>query len=138
MRKYAFLVVMVYLFVCSFAIQAAEKESPMSVSGSETVDAAKAKSLFDKGVIFVDVRSDKDWDAGRIPDAVHLELHHNFDEAKLTAVVAKDKEVVFYCNGEHCLRSSEAAEQAVGWGWKKIYYFRDGFPAWKSAGYPAE
>jgi len=138
MRSYAFLVVMVYVLLFSFATQAEEKVSPVSVAGAQTIDAAKAKSLFDSGVIFVDVRSDKDWDAGRVPDAVHLELHHNFDEGKLAGVVAKDKDVVFYCNGEHCLRSSEAAEQAVGWGWNKVHYFRDGFPAWKAAGYPAE
>lgn len=138
MRVYTFVTLVACLFLCNFVAVAGDVESPVNVAGSETIDAVKAKSLFDKGVYFIDVRSDKDWDAGRIPDAVHMELHHNFDEAKLSAVVAKDKEVVFYCNGEHCLRSSEASEKAAGWGWKKIYYFRDGFPAWKAAGYPAE
>jgi rhodanese-related sulfurtransferase len=138
MRKSALLVVMVYLFVFSLAALAGVKTSPTSIAGAETIDATKAKSLFDKGVLFVDVRSNKDWEAGRIPDAVHLELHSNFTEASLSAVVPKDQEVVFYCNGEHCMRSSEATEQAVGWGWQKVYYFRDGFPAWKGAGYPAE
>ena len=116
----------------------AAEVSPMEIQGASTVDSAKAKELFDAGVIFVDTRKDSDWDAGRIPDAVHLELKSAFNEAALSEVVAKDQEVVFYCNGERCMRSSEACAQAVAWGFSKVYYFRDGFPAWKEAGYPVE
>ena len=47
-------------------------ESPATVAGATTIDGAKAKALFDKGVVFVDMRTDKDWGAGRIPGAVHL------------------------------------------------------------------
>ena len=112
--------------------------SPMTVSGATTVDAAGAKAQFDQGALFVDVRSDKDWAAGRIPDAVHLELKGNYNEAVLAAEVGKDEPVVIYCNGESCLRSSDASAQAVGWGFQKVYYFRDGLPAWQAAGYPVE
>ena len=50
----------------------------------------------------------------------------------------KDEAVVIYCNGEKCMRSSKACAQAVEWGFTNISYFRDGFPAWKAAGYPTE
>lgn len=116
----------------------AEKVSPLSVDGATSVDATQAKALFDKGVLFVDVRSDKDWAAGRIPDAVHIELKKIFNEATLGKEIKKDEAAVIYCNGPSCLRSSKASEKAVGWGFSKIYYFREGFPAWKSAGYPTE
>ena len=122
----------------SAATMAGDKVSPETVKGATTVNAAQAKGMFDKGTVFVDVRSDKDWAAGRIPDAVHLELKKVFNEASLVAVVKKDQDVVFYCNGHSCLRSSEASEQAVGWGFTKVHYFRDGVPAWKDAGYPVE
>lgn len=112
--------------------------SPTSVPGTTTVNAAEAKALFDKGVIFVDVRTDKDWQGGRIPDAVHLEVKSAFDEAALAGLVQKGDPVVIYCNGESCLRSSEASEKAVKWGYTKVYYFRDGFPGWKAANYPVE
>jgi rhodanese-related sulfurtransferase len=36
------------------------------------------------------------------------------------------------------MRSSNASKKAVEWGYKNVYYFRLGFPAWKAAGYPAE
>ena len=61
-----------------------------------------------------------------------------FDEEALSAEVATDEAVVFYCSGVRCPRSAKASEQALGWGYTKVYYFRDGFPAWKQAGYPVE
>ncbi len=129
-------VVAVGLMMGAVAVQA--KESPMSVSGATTVDTAKAKAMFDKGVPFVDVRSDKDFGAGRIPGAVHIELNKAFNDVSLAKTVKKDQDVVIYCNGAECLRSSEASGKAVGWGFKKIHYYRDGYPAWKKAGNPTE
>jgi rhodanese-related sulfurtransferase len=121
----------------AFCANAAD-ESPMTVDGATTIDAAKAKELFDQGVVFVDVRSDKDWEAGRVPGAVHIELKHKYNEASLSAAVAKDKPVVLYCNGPSCMRSSEASAQAVSWGFTKVSYYREGYPDWKAAGYPVE
>ena len=117
---------------------AADKVSPETVKGATTVDGAKAKALFDKGVVFIDVRNDKDFNAGRIPGAVHLDLSKNFTEASLGAKAKKDQDLVLYCNGISCMRSSEASEKAVGWGYSKVSYYRLGFPDWKAAGYPVE
>lgn len=128
----------ILMFTASTAF-AAEKISPMTVAGATTVDAAKAKSLFDKKVAFIDTRNDKDWDAGRLPGALHMDINKGaFTKDTLGAKVKKDQEVVMYCNGEKCLRSAEAAGQAISWGYSKVYYFRDGFPAWQAAGYPTE
>ncbi len=126
------------IFLFSFSNAYAEKVSPLKVDGAETVETAKAKSLFDSGIMFVDTRKNSDWDAGRIPDAVHLELKSNFTEASLSGEAKKDEAIVCYCNGASCLRSSKCSEQAVGWGFSKVYYYRDGFPAWKAAGHPVE
>jgi adenylate cyclase len=112
--------------------------SPTEIAGATTVDAAAAKTLFDRGVPFVDVRIDEDWSLGHIPAAVHLDLDDEFDETSLGAVVGKDQEVVIYCMGPRCLRSSEACTKAVSWGFTQVFYFREGFPAWKAAGYPFE
>ena len=122
----------------SLSSQAADEVSPMTVSGATTVDTAKAKALYDDGALFVDVRSSKDWGAGRIPDAVHIELKKVFSEETLGKETGKNEVIVIYCNGESCLRSSKASEKAVEWGFTKVHYYRDGFPAWKNAGYPVE
>lgn len=130
---------MTCFMLCTACLTHAEdKISPNVVKGTQTVDAQKAKSLFDRGVLFVDVRSDKDWDAGRIPGAEHIELNAKYSEAALGKVAKKDQELVIYCNGPKCMRSSEASEKAVAWGFSKVYYFRDGFPAWQGAGFPVE
>ena len=116
----------------------AKSLSPEKVEGATTVDAAKAKVLFDQGVAFVDTRNDTDWEAGRIPDAIHLDIKKKLSVATLSEVVKRDEAVVMYCNGPKCLRSSQAAGHAVSWGFSKVYYLRTGFPSWKSAGYPVE
>lgn len=119
-------------------VQAGKKVAPLNVGGAVTVDARKAKTLFDKGVVFVDVRKDKDYATGRIPDAVHIELKKVYNQENLGKHVKPRDLVVFYCDGQNCLRSFRAAERAVTWGYSRVHYFRDGLPAWKSAGYPVE
>jgi len=117
---------------------AGDKISPMTVDGATTVTTDEAKKLFDEGALFVDVRRDSDWEAGRVQDAVHLNIKSTFNEENLLKELKKDEPVILYCNGEKCLRSSNACIKAVSWGFSKVYYYRDGFPAWKKAGYPSE
>ena len=117
---------------------AGDKISPTTVDGAKTVTTEEAKKLFDDGVLFIDVRKDKDWNAGRISDAVQLNIKTVLSEETMTAEMKKSDPAVIYCNGERCLRSSDACKKAVAWGFTNIYYYRDGFPAWKTAGYPVE
>jgi len=112
--------------------------SAESIDGATTVNASEAKKLFDSGAAFIDTRRNSDWDAGRIPDAIHLELKTNFTEASLSSEVGKADTIVCYCNGHKCKRAATCSKQAVGWGFTKVHYFRDGFPAWKAAGHPVE
>lgn len=127
--------------------QAWDGSSPQSVDGATTIDVEKAHQLWSDRAPFVDVRSNSDWQAGRIPGAVHIvndpgpaekNLNQNLTRKALKEVAGKDQPVVFYCNGPGCDRSSVAAGKAVQWGWSEVYYFRAGFPAWKEAGYPVE
>jgi len=126
------------LLAAASIAMAGDALSPETIAGATTIDASKAKSLFDNEVLFVDVRKTSDWDAGRIPGAVHLDVKKVLSETTLSEEAGKDEGVVMYCNGHKCLRSSQAAAKAVEWGFKKVYYFRDGFPSWKGANYPVE
>jgi len=116
----------------------AEPLSPEEIEGATVVDAEAAMELFNNGVVFVDVRKDSDWEAGRIPGAEHLELKKVFSEATLSELATKDQEIVIYCNGPKCMRSSEACTKAVSWGFTKVYYFRGGIPEWIAADFPTE
>ena len=124
------------LVVAPFAALAAV--SPENVEGATTVSVDDAYTLFEEGVVFVDVRKMADVDAGTIPGAVHLDVKSAFTEAELGALVDKATAVVVFCNGHACLRSSQAAAMAVEWGFTKVYYMRDGYPAWETAGFPIQ
>lgn len=114
------------------------EESPLTVNGATSVSTKDAKTLFDKKATFIDVRNDSDWDAGRIPGSLHMDLKGKFTQAALAEAAKQDQDVVLYCNGSNCLRSSGATVQAVSWGYAKVHYYRDGFPGWQAAGYPVE
>jgi rhodanese-related sulfurtransferase len=112
--------------------------TPENVAGATTVDAAQAKKLFDEEALFVDLRKENMWNAGRIPGAVWLEMKTAFTQQALEEEAGKDEVLVFYCSGVRCPRSAKACEKALEWGYSKVNYFRSGFPAWKNAGYPVE
>lgn len=114
------------------------KSTPESVPGATTVDAKTAKALFDNEAAFIDLRKENVWNTGRIPGAIWLDFKNDYNEAALKAEVSEDEEVVFYCSGVRCPRSSKAAASALKWGYQKVYYFRGGYPEWKNAGLPIE
>ena len=124
------------------AVTAVQARSPTEVEGATTVDEAAAKALFDRGVPFVDVRNLRFYYEGHIAGAVSLHWVGKFTEAALSAVATKDQEVVIYAwhgsRGPWYERSSESCKRAVSWGFKKVYYFRAGYPGWEAAGYPSE
>ena len=117
-----------------FGGSAMAEDSPETVDGATTVTVEEAVVLFDEEVVFVDVRKTSDFDAGRIAGAVHLDIKSALTEESLAAVVAKDEPVLFYCNGVSCHRSAQASALAVGWGYSKVYYLRNGYPAWEISG----
>ncbi len=136
MKRYGLLVPLV-LAALVLSPEVRGQESPLRVEGATTVQAATAKALFDRGVPFVDVRTEKYKD-GHVPGATHLNLFVAFNEENLLKVVAKDQEVVIYCDGPGCGRSSKGCAKAVSWGFEKVYYFRGGYPAWRAAGFPTD
>jgi tetratricopeptide (TPR) repeat protein len=73
------------------------KEGLWEVEGATTADVAIAKALFDRGVPFVDVRSEPNWKKGHIPGAVNLDSLQVFTEVELSKIVRKDQDVVIHC-----------------------------------------
>ena len=140
MAKYLYIVFP--MIIALFAVGAVQARSPTEVEGATAVDLATAKDLFDRGVPFVDVRGARFYYDGHVPRATHLHWVGMFTEAALGDVATKDQEVVIYAwhytDGPWYERSSEACKRAVSWGFKKVYYFREGYPGWKAAGYSSE
>lgn len=71
----------------------------IAVKGATTIEAKAAKTLFDQGVVFIDVRPDDDWNKGHIPGAMHLYASKAFSRAALSRVVNVNQEVVIHCAG---------------------------------------
>lgn len=116
------------------------KDSPTEVPGAQTVKVDQARELWLKGVPFIDPRSLMDWEAGRIPDALHMEMKkpiYNSDTV-LEFIGSYDAPVVSYCNSFSCHRAADLAKDLVSWGFTQVYYFREGYPAWIRANNPFE
>lgn len=118
----------------------ASNPSPVSVQGATSVSADEARQLWLRGAFFIDPRSLADWDAGRIPGALHMERGKPVYNplTVLDFVGSKDAPIVAYCNAEECHRAAHLAKDLLNWGFTNVYYFRLGYPEWLRTGSPFE
>lgn len=105
--------------------------------GISVIDSLKAKKLYDKKALFFDAREKRHYTKEHIKGAFPV----YFDVSKAEYIVLQlpadqKQELVFYCYGETCANSYEAALAVRKLGYKNIYWFVNGFGDWKSAGYP--
>ncbi len=115
----------------------ANYKAPMNVMGSQYIDSQKAYDMYKKGVKFIDVRPDRFLKNGKIKNAIHLYVDL-FTKQKLNLIAKKDEPIVLYCNGQSCSLTAEAIIKAVKYGYSNLYYYRDGYPAWKYYKLPTE
>ena len=105
-------------------------EAPEAVNGARTVGLAQAKTLFDDGAVFIDVRDAQSWSLGHIEGSVNL-LNTKLTLADLERVSPeRSQEILFYCNGIRCLRSSDSIKKAKEWGYTNLIWFRGGWKEW--------
>ena len=79
-----------------------------------------------KGIVLLDVRTDKEYEQGHIPGAVHIPFSEIGDRIKK---LKKDKELVVFCqNGS---RSIWAIKRLMGMGYKNLSNLKGGYNAWK-------
>ncbi len=79
-----------------------------------------------KGMMILDVRSDKEYEQGHIPGAVHVPLADIGDRVKK---LKKDKDLVVYCRSGN--QSIWAIKRLMGMGYKNLYNLKGGYSAWK-------
>jgi rhodanese-related sulfurtransferase len=106
----------------------------------EIDSVALAKAIFDKGdVLFVDARSQNDYENGHIPGAISLPLSHF--EKRIGSFLNRyplDQPFVTYCSGRTCEDSHDLARFLLDMGFTNVRIFIDGFPGWQAEGYPVE
>jgi rhodanese-related sulfurtransferase len=79
-----------------------------------------------KGMVLLDVRSDREYAEGHIPGAVHVPLPEIGERVKK---LKKDKELVVYCRNGN--QSIWAIKRLMGMGYKNLYNLKGGYGAWK-------
>ncbi len=79
-----------------------------------------------KGMMILDVRSDKEYEQGHIPGAVHVPLADIGDRVKK---LKKDKDLVVYCRSGN--QSIWAIKRLMGMGYRNLFNLKGGYSAWK-------
>lgn len=112
---------------------AAEKPyAPESVPGAVIVGAEQVVELIlaKPDLVIIDSRKKSEFTKGHIEGAVNL-LNTEMQRTDLEARVPdKATPILFYCNGERCLRSSDALHKTLEWGYRNLFWFRGGWKEW--------
>ncbi len=109
-------VIVIYLIVKLFGI--------LSRIGIKQITARELDQK--KGMVLLDVRTDKEYATGHIPGAVHVPLSDIGDRIKK---LKKDKDIVVYCQNGN--RSVWAIKRLMGMGYTSLFNLKGGFNAWK-------
>jgi len=123
--------------------------TPEVLPGATIPTAEQVKQLMAQGAPLFDVRPAAHRLNGYIPGSTSVPYGLNspkeidyddavdhFDLSKLPQ--DKNAAMIFQCNGAECWFSYKAARYMVKRGFKRVYWFRTGLPAWKAAGYPVK
>ncbi len=98
-----------------------------------TVEEVRAKQNRGEQFLFVDVREDMEWAAGRAAGSIHLgkgiierDIEH--------AIPDKNAEIVLYCGGG--FRSALAADALQKMGYRRVKSMAGGIRTWRERGLP--
>ena len=101
-------------------------ENVVIVSAEEAIDLI----LNNPDMPIIDSRKKTEFVKGHIEGAVSI-LNTEMTEQDLEVVVPhKEAAILFYCNGERCLRSTDAIRKAKSWGYTNLIWFRGGWKEW--------
>lgn len=106
-----------------------QKLAEAARSRIEAVAAADVDALAKNGAVVLDIRDKEEFDADRIPGAVHLSRGKL--EMNIEGVVPDlDAVILCYCNVNH--RGSLSADALVQMGYTNARVIAGGFNAWKT------
>lgn len=100
-------------------------------NGEQTTPAEFGKSPDQAQYTILDVRTDKEWAAGHLRNAVHIDWFAA-DFAAQVAKLDKNKPVLVYCEAGG--RSAKAQRKLTGLGFKRVVNLNGGFKTWKAQG----
>jgi len=100
-----------------------------------TVGETQQRMLSDNEVRLIDVREDKEWEAGHAAGSSHL--GKGIIERDIEAEVPdKATELILYCGGGY--RSALAADVLQQMGYTNVFSMAGGWKAWNDSGAPID
>ena len=95
------------------------------------VEPDEARRMAESGALLVDVREDREWEAGHARGAVHLGrgvIERDVEKA----IPDKDTEIILYCGGG--FRSALTADSLQRMGYSSVLSMAGGWRAWQENG----
>ena len=83
-------------------------------------------------MVLIDSRPERTVEKGTIPGAINIS-DSKFDKETAKLPASKDTMLVFFCGGLKCDLSSKSAVKAKALGYKNVFVFPEGHPAWQEA-----
>jgi rhodanese-related sulfurtransferase len=117
----------------------APQENEAAHYAIKVIGAKQAKALHDRQAFFYDAREKRHYNKQHIKGAKHIVF--DLSKAEYMAIDLpkdKDESLVFYCYGESCANSFEAALAVKKQGYRNVYWMLNGFTDWKKKGYPLQ
>jgi rhodanese-related sulfurtransferase len=117
----------------SFALSADQKPyAPENIQDVRIVNAEQVIEmvLSNPDLIVIDSRKKTEYQKGHIEGAINI-LNTRLKRQDLESISPdKSSEILFYCNGARCLRSSDSIKKAKNWGYNNLIWFRGGWKEW--------
>jgi rhodanese-related sulfurtransferase len=112
--------------------------APVFIEGATSLSAEEVVQLIltEPRLVVIDSRKEEEYAKGHIEGAISLLDTDMDEEALATTVNGKETPLLFYCNGIRCLRSSNATQKALEWGYSNLYWFRGGWLEWQDKRLP--
>ena len=111
-------------------------------SDGEAVSNIFLKDAFsayeDKSALFLDARSQEEYDSGHIKHAINIPVSAFLDSLPYLETLDFNQHIITYCDGEDCNASIDLAADLKMMGFSKINFFFGGWLKWQDAGYPIE
>lgn len=116
--------------------------------GLQPIDSTTARHNFDDPrrlegqIIFIDVRSDHEYQEGHIPGAYHFDFYYPGNSmGQVIAACQPAQEIIIYCGGGKCDLSENAAlmlRDNAGIPPAKLFVYTGGMTEWKEKSFPVE
>ena len=120
----------------------------LKAKGLQPLGTSEVKKLFDdiryqqSSLIFIDVRSDHEYEEGHIPGAHHFDYYYpQNDVGPVVAACQPAEQIVVYCGGGKCDASEQATlmlRDNAGIAANKLFLYTGGMTEWKEKNFPVE